>query len=203
MKIAREQIIEAALALLNETGVDKLSTRALAERLGVQQPALYWHFKNKRALLDALNDAMLAHGHIRCRPLPGEAWDAFLRNNMCSFRRALLAWRDGARVHVGTEADPERIGEFEPMLALLGEAGMSPVAAMQLLVALSRYTVGCVLEEQADQAGAGAGLDRAAAAYPLVAAALADYRDQGHEAYFDAGLALLLDGARLRLQGLC
>ena len=50
-KLSRETVIRAALDLLNEVGVDGLSTRRLAERLGVQQPALYWHFKNKRELL--------------------------------------------------------------------------------------------------------------------------------------------------------
>ena len=54
-KLSRETVIRAALDLLNEVGVDGLSTRRLAERLGVQQPALYWHFKNKRELLDALS----------------------------------------------------------------------------------------------------------------------------------------------------
>ena len=53
MKLDRDVILQAALSLLDEVGMDKLSTRLLAERLGVQQPALYWHFKNKRALLDA------------------------------------------------------------------------------------------------------------------------------------------------------
>ncbi len=58
-KLDRETVIQAALELLNEVGVDNLTTRKLAERLKVQQPALYWHFRNKRALLDALSEAML------------------------------------------------------------------------------------------------------------------------------------------------
>nr|QWP89370.1 Nucleoid occlusion factor SlmA [Escherichia coli] len=59
-KLQPNTVIRAALDLLNEVGVDGLTTRKLAERLGVQQPALYWHFRNKRALLDALAEAMLA-----------------------------------------------------------------------------------------------------------------------------------------------
>ena len=59
MKLDRDVILQAALSLLDEVGMDKLSTRLLAERLGVQQPALYWHFKNKRALLDAMNGEIL------------------------------------------------------------------------------------------------------------------------------------------------
>ncbi len=44
-KLDRETVIQAALELLNEVGVDNLTTRKLAERLKVQQPALYWHFR--------------------------------------------------------------------------------------------------------------------------------------------------------------
>ena len=58
-KLQREAVIRTALELLNDVGMEGLTTRRLAERLGVQQPALYWHFKNKRALLDALAEAML------------------------------------------------------------------------------------------------------------------------------------------------
>ena len=57
-KLQREAVIRTALELLNDVGMEGLTTRRLAERLGVQQPALYWHFKNKRALLDALAEAM-------------------------------------------------------------------------------------------------------------------------------------------------
>ena len=72
MALQREEILEAALALLNEVGLDQFSTRRLAERLGVQQPALYWHFRNKSALLDALNGEMLARFHDNRLPAPGE-----------------------------------------------------------------------------------------------------------------------------------
>lgn len=53
-KLQRDTVVRAALTLLNEVGLDGLTTRRLAERLGVQQPALYWHFKNKQALIGAL-----------------------------------------------------------------------------------------------------------------------------------------------------
>ncbi len=57
-KLDKGTVIAAALELLNEVGMDNLTTRKLAERLKVQQPALYWHFQNKRALLDALAEAI-------------------------------------------------------------------------------------------------------------------------------------------------
>ncbi len=101
-KLDKGTVIAAALELLNEVGMDSLTTRKLAERLKVQQPALYWHFQNKRALLDALAEAMLAERHTRSLPEENEDWRVFLKENALSFRTALLSYRDGARIHAGT-----------------------------------------------------------------------------------------------------
>lgn len=203
MKIDRSRIVDAALDLLNEVGLDDFTTRALAQRLDVRQPALYWHFRSKRALLDAMNEEMLARGMIRRDPERGEDWRVYLTENARQFRGALLAWRDGARVHAGTEAGPQDLEGFEIQLRLLGEAGMSLPFAMNLLAAISRYTVGCVVEEQSEGVDAAAQqeLDMAAQAHPRAAVALAHYRSSGHAAFFEAGLRLLLDGAAAQLGG--
>ncbi|MDQ0071216.1 TetR/AcrR family tetracycline transcriptional repressor [Variovorax boronicumulans] len=202
MKLDSETILEAALALLDEVGMDKLSTRLLAERLGVQQPALYWHFKNKRALLDAMNGQILRHAHERRLPLKGESWEDFLRENARSFRRALLARRDGARLHAGTEPDPGDLEMVEAQLAAVVSRGMAATDAMALMIALGRYTVGCVLEEQAapdDAPERQQTLDAAAASRPLLAEAFASYRKAGPDAMFDIGVDLMIEGAKARL----
>jgi TetR/AcrR family tetracycline transcriptional repressor len=202
MKLDREVILEAALALLDEVGMDKLSTRLLAERLGVQQPALYWHFKNKRALLDAMNGEILRRAHERRLPLPDESWDTFLRENARSFRRALLARRDGARLHAGSEPDPGDLEMVEAQLAAVVSRGMPATQAMALMIALGRYTVGWVLEEQAappDAAQRQQTLDAAAASRPLLAEAFASYRKAGPDAMFEIGVDLMLEGAKARL----
>jgi TetR/AcrR family tetracycline transcriptional repressor len=202
MKLDSEVILEAALALLDEVGMDKLSTRLLAERLGVQQPALYWHFKSKRALLDAMNGEILRRAHERRLPLPDESWDTFLRENARSFRRALLARRDGARLHAGSEPDPGDLEMVEAQLAAVVSRGMPATQAMALMIALGRYTVGCVLEEQAappDAAQRQQTLDAAAASRPLLAEAFASYRKAGPDAMFEIGVDLMLEGAKGRL----
>ncbi|MDP9892142.1 TetR/AcrR family tetracycline transcriptional repressor [Variovorax boronicumulans] len=202
MKLDSETILEAALALLDEVGMDKLSTRLLAERLGVQQPALYWHFKNKRALLDAMSGEILRRAHERRLPLEGESWEDFLRENARSFRRALLARRDGARLHAGTEPDPGDLEMVEAQLAAVVSRGMAATDAMALMIALGRYTVGCVLEEQAapdDAPERQQTLDAAAASRPLLAEAFASYRKAGPDAMFDIGVDLMIEGAKARL----
>ncbi|USQ95143.1 TetR/AcrR family transcriptional regulator C-terminal domain-containing protein [Caulobacter sp. RL271] len=202
MKVDRRRILETALELLNEVGVDALSTRVIADRLGVRQPALYWHFKNKQALLDALNGEILARASDARTPRPGETWQDFLRRNARSFRAALLSYRDGARVHAGTEAAPDDLDHVEAQILHLAAAGFSPGAALQLFVAVSRFVVGCVLEEQTSPISGSAEqarLDEAARAYPALGEAIAHYREGGHEALFERGLDLIVKGAEVEL----
>lgn len=59
-KLSRETIIAEALELLNEVGLDGLSLRPLAARLGVKAPSLYWHVPDKNALLAGLNEFVFA-----------------------------------------------------------------------------------------------------------------------------------------------
>lgn len=140
------------LELLNEVGMDSLTTRKLAERLKVQQPALYWHFQNKRALLDALAEAMLAERHTRSLPEENEDWRVFLKENALSFRTALLSYRDGARIHAGTRPTEPNFGTAETQIRFLCAEGFCPKRAVWALRAVSHYVVGSVLEQQASDA---------------------------------------------------
>ena len=148
-KLDKGTVIAAALELLNEVGMDNLTTRKLAERLKVQQPALYWHFQSKRALLDALAEAMLTERHTRSLPEENEDWRLFLKENAQSFRTALLSYRDGARIHAGTRPTEPNFGIAETQIRFLCAAGFGPKRAVWALRAVSHYVVGSVLEQQA------------------------------------------------------
>ncbi len=131
--------------------------------MGVQQPALYWHFRNKRALLDALAEAMLAENHTHSVPRADDDWRSFLIGNARSFRQALLAYRDGARIHAGTRPGAPQMETADAQLRFLCEAGFSAGDAVNALMTISYFTVGAVLEEQAgdsDAASAAAPLNR-------------------------------------------
>lgn len=112
-----------ARQVLDETGLDGFTTRALAAHLQVQQPGLYWHFRTKAELLAALASDVLDREHHASFPESDEKWDAFLLRNARSFRHALHAARDGARLHAehhrrpsgddtdeGAEASGQQVG---------------------------------------------------------------------------------------------
>lgn len=153
-RLDRAAVLRGARHVLNNAGIDGFTTRALAAQLEVKQPALYWHFRTKSELLGSLAADVLDREHHAALPEPGERWEDFLMRNGRSFREALLAVRDGARLHAefhhrnselmvrGSDA-PERQIEF------LVREGFTHETAVRALMAISRYTVGFVLEEQA------------------------------------------------------
>ncbi|QYZ68571.1 TetR/AcrR family transcriptional regulator C-terminal domain-containing protein [Neotabrizicola shimadae] len=194
MKIDRTHAVKEALALLDEVGLDDLSTRKLAQRLGVQQPALYWHFRDKRALLDAMNAELMARSAHRRPPLPGESWEDFLRAHAIGFRACLLGVRDGARVHAGAHAQPVDLPIAEAQLAILTEAGFPPEDALGALVTLARYVVGFVLEEQAEAAHPPDLETIDAAQFPLLSQAAEAYRQTASDRMFHSGLEVFLTG---------
>ena len=209
MAIEREKILEAALALVNEVGLDQFTTRKLAERLGIQQPALYWHFRNKSALLDELNDLILARFHKHRFPTPGERWDEFTAEHARSFRRALLSVRNGARINAGTRPSTRQFAEAERQLELYVAAGLTPAQALTVAIGVARYVVGFVIEEQDerdrldDVASASDGDPMAAVApYPVLAEALKPLLGDGAintESIFERGLGYLIAGVRASL----
>lgn len=198
MAIGREQIIAAAVALLDEVGIDQLSTRKLAERLGVQQPALYWHFKNKRALLDAVNDAIMLENHISRMPLPGQSWQDFVKANARSFRASLLAHRDGARVHAGTRPGPSDLAGVSAQMRLYIDAGFEESTWVYVGIAISRYVLGSVLEEQAEKERPPEQLDTKFDDYPelkrIVTKHLVGGGPESESRTFELGLDLIVRG---------
>src|SRR5215208_2930307 len=67
--LGREEVVGAALGLLDEVGLDGLTTRRLAERLGVRVGALYWHVSSKQELLAAVADRIMEE--FSAAPLAG------------------------------------------------------------------------------------------------------------------------------------
>lgn len=59
MPLNRERIADAALALIDEAGLEGFAMRPLGQRLGVEAMALYHHFPSKGDLLDAVMDRLL------------------------------------------------------------------------------------------------------------------------------------------------
>jgi AcrR family transcriptional regulator len=62
MALDRETVVRTGLDVLNDVGLDALTLRKIASELNVQPPALYWHFKSKRDLIDEMATTVLRDG---------------------------------------------------------------------------------------------------------------------------------------------
>ena len=148
MRLERPMVIRAALELLEKVGLDGLTTRRLAEELGVQGPALYWHFKNKQELIDEMARALLveAHGPMQ----EGEDWAAWLTRTGRRLRDTLLSHRDGARLLAGYRPSSVH-GRLDPAVVFrpLIDAGFSMPDALWAMLAITRFAFGWAMDEQA------------------------------------------------------
>ncbi|MHC9293957.1 TetR/AcrR family transcriptional regulator C-terminal domain-containing protein [Mycobacterium sp. LTG2003] len=148
-KLNRELIARTGLELLGEHGLDGLSMRILATALGIQAPTLYWHVKNKRELLDMMADVIAREICDRLRPRrPGETAHDWLGEVARAIRAAMLAYRDGARVFVGSVTPSARPAN-ELALNELQAAGFSLDTAARAVLTLVHYVTGSTIEEQA------------------------------------------------------
>src|SRR5215472_513793 len=95
----RERLVRVALELLDEVGLDELSMRRLAERLGVTAAALYWYVRDKHELLGLLADAISAEMPL---PNPSGDWRAEIETLARGARRVAKIHRDAARILVAT-----------------------------------------------------------------------------------------------------
>src|ERR1700761_878631 len=219
MPVTRERIVTVALELLDEAGLDGLTLRRLAERLGIRAPTLYWHVRDKRELLDLLAGAILEEALAAWRePQPGQPWWEWLTARARVMRAALLAHRDSALVVSGNRPTASSLPGIERQLEALAGAGFSPGDGLLALLTLNAYVLGDVLDLQAEDGRAApsardAGQDPGqrpeqdpgqdgppvppgAGPFPLLRAATGALSSPGDR--FEHGLGILIDGLRAR-----
>ena len=110
----KDDVVDAALRLLDGVGLPDLSMRRLADELGVQPSALYWHVASKQELLAAVSGRILAPVVLR----PGDPVDLAGAAVTLGHRLhdRLLAHRDGAEVRT-IEGMANADGSLSPIQA--------------------------------------------------------------------------------------
>jgi TetR/AcrR family transcriptional regulator, tetracycline repressor protein len=151
MKVNREIVVEAGLKLLNEVGLEQLTLRRLAKELKIQAPTLYWHFKSKEALIDAVATLVLAEGAPGLLPSKSaNDWKTWVNAFGIGLRQTLLKYRDGARVVAGSHLTDTVFMETTELIgSRLVEAGFSVRKTVVLLSTVYTFTISFVIEEQA------------------------------------------------------
>ena len=122
--ITRDAIVEAAIAIGDEKGLERVSMRAVAGRLGVQAMSLYHHVRNKAELLDAIHEHLILELTL---PSESPTWEAALRSAAGAYR-ALALRHPTLFVLVATRpiSTPAEIAHIAPALTVFDEAGIPP-----------------------------------------------------------------------------
>lgn len=197
--LTREQVAAAALELADADGLDALSMRVLADRLGVGTMTLYGYFASKEELLDAVVDSAVSdrepfvlEGSPR-EQLRGVAMDA---------HRSLFRHPSLVELRVRRPVlRPEALQFAEAVMTILREAGLDRREAARAFRLLFTYTFGYaalspneVTEEH--RAAARAALrDLPPEKYPALSDAAEEASDaMGGEETFEYGLDRILDG---------
>jgi TetR/AcrR family tetracycline transcriptional repressor len=157
LTLDKQQIVTEAVALLDADGLEGVTLRKLAARLGVQSPTLYWHLPNKAALITAIAEAILEQQFPELvAPAPEERWQDWLIGIAERLRRALLAHPDGARVISASQLSLKMAAISELAMSTLVARGITLREARMIVLTVERLTVGYVLDEQAPRPDADA-----------------------------------------------
>ncbi|KUN87245.1 TetR/AcrR family transcriptional regulator C-terminal domain-containing protein [Streptomyces griseoruber] len=126
--LSRKRVLDTAVALADEGGVDALSMRRIAQALGVVPMALYKHVAHKNELLDGMIDALV--GEID-PPSADADWKTAVRRRVLSARRMLLRhpWAPAvieARMKARATPTPAVLAYLDSMIGIF-RAGGFPV----------------------------------------------------------------------------
>jgi AcrR family transcriptional regulator len=144
---SKSDIVDAALGILDDQGLADLTMRHLADVLGVQPSALYWHFDSKQALLAAVSTRILApmtRAEVDASSLPRAAFTLGTRLHDC-----LLCYRDAAELVSSSLAlgliDPPLLGHLSAAARDIGEPDALAATASE---AVTHFVLGYAFHEQ-------------------------------------------------------
>jgi AcrR family transcriptional regulator len=211
--LSRERVLQTAIRLADEGGIESLTMRNLARSLGVEAMSLYNHVANKGDLVDGIVDLVVSEIDLPS----SQDWEEAIRKCAISAHEALLRhpWACTLVMSPTSTRSPRtpRLRYMEWLLGRLREAGFSPELTYHAYHALDGHILGFTLWQLGHSAGAkqlaGAQdfadlaatflLELRAGDYPYLAehveqhiAAQSD--DSGSE--FEFGLGLILDGLK-------
>ncbi|MEZ5382234.1 MAG: TetR/AcrR family transcriptional regulator C-terminal domain-containing protein [Microthrixaceae bacterium] len=202
-RLSAERVVEGAVALADEIGVEALTIRRLADALDTKPMSIYHHVAGKEAILDGMVDRVFAE----IAPPPEDvAWKPAIRQR-CLSARAVLARHPWAAPLMESRTNPgtATLGHHDAVLGCLRRGGLSLEMTAHAYALVDSYVYGFALQEANLPATGGADLAELAetiiepmpeGAYPHLAEFTSDHVLQpGYDfrAEFDFGLDLILD----------
>jgi AcrR family transcriptional regulator len=163
MPVRKDEIVDAAIAIADEQGLDAVSMRSVARRVGVTPMALYPHIGSKTALLDAM------YGRVVSELLPGlsteESWQERLRK-VAHAARGLIGRRPWAvtLMFARPSVTLDAVRVTDALYQGLLEAGVPEAEVPRMERLVSTFFLGYIASETGGRFSAGTAADRVARA---------------------------------------
>ena len=148
-----DDIISGAFELAEQVSIDNLSMPLLGKHLGVGVTSIYWYFRRKDDLLDAMTDCALERFEFTVPTIDASNWRASLRDHAHTMRRHV---RDNPilcdlvliRSQFGGSAVRGALQKIEQPVGALIEAGLDASQAIAVYGAISVHTRGSAVLER-------------------------------------------------------
>ncbi len=203
--LSRERILQAALVLVDERGLEALTMRELGRQLGFEAMSLYNHVANKDDVIDGMLDLVLAESEA---PARAGDWTSEIRASAISVHDALHRhlWAVNVLFSPG-RVHPARLRYMESLLAALREGGLSAEATYTAYHVLDAHIFGFSLwaashtMSEAEAANIKETAERVLAGeeYPYLREHAEQHFADGpykNVSAFELGLDLILDGLK-------
>ncbi len=195
----RRTILTEAVRLVDEQGLAALNMRELADRLQAGTMSLYHHVPGREALLDGIVEQVL--GEIELPPRSLRGWRRRVALMARSFHDVSLRHPNCVPLLVTRPfASDVALRPCESAFAVLAQAGFAPERALVVFRAVVSYVLGFVMMEAAGFLGGLSGdsdpSELAARGLPHLAEIAPLLAERDLPADFEAGLRIILDGAR-------
>jgi AcrR family transcriptional regulator len=143
--LSRDQVLRAAVALADESGIGALSMRKLGEAVGVEAMSLYNHVASKGDLLDGMVDTVFSEIGL---PAGDAGWKAAMRQRALSAREVLgrHRWAIGL-MESRRSPGPATLRHHDAVLGCLRRAGFSIEMTAHAYSLLDSYIYGFALQE--------------------------------------------------------
>lgn len=141
-----DRVAEAALAIIDEAGVEEMSVGRIAERLGVRGPSLYHHFRDKAAILTEV--AKLVIGDLGLHHEAAD-WQEWMVTNALTLYRRVLAHPRAVIVVLEHLPDDQATYGQGRAARMMSEAGVDPKLQVLIMEGVEKLTWGWALRSAA------------------------------------------------------
>jgi AcrR family transcriptional regulator len=196
--LSRDRIVATAVDLLDAQGLDGLTMRRLADRLGAGVMSLYWHVDNKEDVLDLALDAVLDYRAPHQSDEP-EDWRAEIVYVLEDWRASMLLHPWSTLLLPSRALGKNILSRLELMSKTLSSAGVADADLNAAIWSLWNYVMGATITRASfgvsdeDRAAAQQRLEHLSGPYPTIGRSRL-LLDDDWDGAFRKGLGFLLDG---------